>query len=269
MRTADYPGLNAIISGMIILVILLGWISGALINYVSDVLPSKRSLSQPFCQHCGQSLPLFNYFIWPRRCPHCQKRRTTRAWVVEAVMIGIAIWLWYQTDLVLGFWFSLLLLVYFGVVVVIDLEHHLIMHPTSIIGAILGLIIGLQLHGILPTILGGLAGFGAMLGLYVLGVLFSRYIVRRSQSGFNEEAMGFGDVILGGILGLILGWPAIIAGLFFAIMFAGVISLLYLLITFFARKYRAFTFIPYGPFMIAGAVALIFFNQYFISAFGG
>ena len=184
-------------------------------------------------------------------------------------MIGIAIWLWYQTDLVLGFWFSLLLLVYFGVVVVIDLEHHLIMHPTSIIGAILGLIIGLQLHGILPTILGGLAGFGAMLGLYVLGVLFSRYIVRRSQSGFNEEAMGFGDVILGGILGLILGWPAIIAGLFFAIMFAGVISLLYLLITFFARKYRAFTFIPYGPFMIAGAVALIFFNQYFISAFGG
>ena len=34
---------------------------------------------------------------------------------------------------------------------------------------------------------------------------------------------------------------------------------------FFAKKYKAFTFIPYGPFMIAGAVVLIFFNQYFIS----
>ncbi len=184
-------------------------------------------------------------------------------------MIIIATWLWLQNDLVLGFWFSLIVLVYFGVVVVIDLEHHLIMHPTSIFGAILGLIVGFQLHGVLNTFLGGLAGFAAMLGLYILGALFARFVVRRSQSGFSDDAMGFGDVILGGILGLILGWPAIIAGLFFAIIFAGVVSLAYLVITFFARKYKAFTFIPYGPFMIAGATALIFFNQYFINLFGG
>ena len=169
----------------------------------------------------------------------------------------------------MGFWFSYFLLIYFGIVVVIDLEHHLIMHPTSIFGAILGLVIGIQLHGIADTILGGLAGFGAMLGLYILGALFARFVVRRSQSGFNDEALGFGDVILGGILGLILGWPAIIAGLFFSIILAGTISLVYLIISFLARKYKAFTFIPYGPFMIIGAAALIFFNQYFINAFGG
>jgi prepilin signal peptidase PulO-like enzyme (type II secretory pathway) len=188
---------------------------------------------------------------------------------VEVFLVISAIWLWFQPDLVMGFWLSLILLVYFGVVVVIDLEHHLIMHSTSAFGAILGLFIGILLHGFRDTLLGGLAGFAAMLGLYILGVLFSRFIVRRSQAGFNEEAMGFGDVILGGILGLILGWPAIIAGLFFAIIFAGIISLIYLVLTFFARKYRAFTFIPYGPFMIAGAGALIFFNQYFINTFGG
>ena len=185
------------------------------------------------------------------------------------MLVISAIWLWYQPDLVMGFWWSLLLLVYFGIVVVIDLEHHLIMHPTSIFGGLLGLVIGFQLHGISATLLGGLVGFAAMLGLYILGALFARFVVRRSQSGFNEEALGFGDVILGGILGLILGWPAIIAGLFFAIIIAGIISLVYLLVSFFARKYKAFTFIPYGPFMIAGAVALIFFNQYFISTFGG
>jgi len=189
--------------------------------------------------------------------------------MVELLTTLIVVWLWLQPDLVLGFWFSLVLLVYFSIVVVIDLEHHLIMHPTSIFGAILGLVLGIQLHGFIDTLMGGLAGFGAMLGLYILGALFARFIVRRSQSGFNDEALGFGDVILGGILGLILGWPAIIAGLFFAILFAGVISLIYLVISFLARKYRAFTFIPYGPFMIAGAAALIFFNQYFINAFGG
>ena len=269
MGFSKYPGANAIIPAMLILVIILGWMAGAIINYISDVLPHTRRLSYPFCSNCEEQQPLFNYFFWPRKCPHCQHSRKFRTWVVEAFLVASVIWLWYQTDLVMGFWFSLVLIIYFGIVVVIDLEHHLIMHPTSVFGAILGLIIGFQLHGILDTVLGGLAGFAAMLGLYILGALFARFVVRRSQSGFNDEALGFGDVILGGILGLILGWPAIIAGLFFAIIFAGVISLLYLLVTFFARKYKAFTFIPYGPFMVAGAAGLIFFNQYFINAFGG
>lgn len=254
---------------MLAFVILLGWIAGGFINYISDVLPYKRRLTAPFCIHCEEPQPLVNYFFWPRKCPHCGRHRTYRTWIVELLTTLIVVWLWLQPDLVLGFWFSLVLLVYFSIVVVIDLEHHLIMHPTSIFGAILGLVLGIQLHGFIDTLMGGLAGFGAMLGLYILGALFARFIVRRSQSGFNDEALGFGDVILGGILGLILGWPAIIAGLFFAILFAGVISLIYLVISFLARKYRAFTFIPYGPFMIAGAAALIFFNQYFINAFGG
>ncbi len=184
-------------------------------------------------------------------------------------MILIAVWLWTQPSLVLGYWLSLLVTIYFGIVVIIDLEHHLIMHPVSIVGSILGLIIGILMHGIINTLLGGLAGFGAMLGLYFLGALFARFIVRRSQEGFSDEALGFGDVILGGILGLILGWPAIIGGLFISILLAGAISLIYLILTLLARKYRAFTFIPYGPFMIAGAAALIFFNRYLVSAFGG
>lgn len=254
---------------MLFLIILLGWFAGVIINYVSDVLPHKRALVRPFCTNCGETQPYFNYFIWPRKCPACKHGRPWRTWIVEILSVLIAVWLWLQPDLVFGFWFSFLLLIYFGIVVVIDLEHHLIMHPTSIFGGVLGLVIGIQVHGFYNTIFGCLAGFGAMLGLYLLGALFARFIVRRGQPGFNDEALGFGDVILGGILGLILGWPAIIAGLFFAIILAGVISLVYLLVSFLARKYRAFTFIPYGPFMIAGAGSLIFFNQYFINAFGG
>jgi prepilin signal peptidase PulO-like enzyme (type II secretory pathway) len=260
---------NAIIFAMLIIVSLVGWFAGVVINYVSDVLPYKRRLERPFCSNCEEAQPFFNYFFWPRKCPFCDHRRTRRTWVVEILSILVVTWLWIQPDLVLGFWFSLLLLIYFGVVVVIDLEHHLIMHPTSIVGGVLGLVIGIQVHGLIDTLLGCLAGFGAMLSLYLLGALFARFIVRRGRPGFNDEALGFGDVILGGILGLILGWPAILAGLFFAIILAGVISLVYLLVSFLARKYKAFTFIPYGPFMIAGAAALIFFNQYFINAFGG
>ena len=254
---------------MLILVIVLGWISGVFINYIADVLPAKRRLVHPFCLHCEKPQPLMNYLIWPRRCSYCGKKRSLRSWIVETFFITSAIWLWYQPDLVMGFWLSLIVTIYFGIVVVIDLEHHLIMHLTSIFGALLGISIGILLHGPLDTLFGGLAGFGLMLGLYVLGVLFARFVVRRSQAGFNDEALGFGDVILGGILGLLLGWPAIIGGLFFSIIFAGIISIFYLLVSFLARKYRAFSFIPYGPFMVAGAVVVIFFNQYFVNTFGG
>jgi leader peptidase (prepilin peptidase)/N-methyltransferase len=254
---------------MIVLVIFLGWVSGAIINYASDVLPYKRRLVHPFCSNCEEPQPILNYLFWPRRCPQCDHWRIRRSWIVELLSVLVAIWLWSQPSLVLGFWLSLLVLIYFGIVVVIDIEHHLIMHPVSIVGAILGLIVGIQLHGILDTLLGGLAGFGVMLGLYFVGALFARYIVRRNREGFSDDALGFGDVILGGILGLILGWPAIFGGLFLSILLAGAISLIYLVLTLLARKYRAFTFIPYGPFMIAGAVALIFFNRYFVSAFGG
>lgn len=254
---------------MIILVVILGWVSGAIINYISDVLPHRRRLVWPYCHNCEKPQPIFNYLVWPRKCPFCEQNRAARSWIVELLAIIMTIWLWNQSDLILGFWLSLIVIIYFGVVVIIDLEHHLIMHPVSLVGGVLGFIIGIQLHGMIDTLLGGLVGFGSMLGLYMLGALFARYIVRRSQSGFNDEALGFGDVILGGILGLFLGWPAIIGGLFLSILLAGAVSLFYLLVSLLARKYRAFSFIPYGPFMIAGAVALIFFNSYFVSAFGG
>ena len=253
---------------MVIVVILLGWISGAFINYIADVLPYKRELSKPFCTSCEKPQPLINYFFWPRKCPFCGHSRRQRSWVVELITVFFALWLWIQPDLALGFWLSMVVAIYFGIVVVIDLEHHLIMHPVSIVGGVIALAIGVYKHGIFNTMVGGLAGFGAMLILYYLGALFARFVVRRRKQEFNDEALGFGDVILGGILGLLLGWPAILVGLFLAIIFAGVVSLIYLILSAVARRYQAFTFIPYGPFMIAGAAALIFFGRYFANAVG-
>jgi leader peptidase (prepilin peptidase)/N-methyltransferase len=254
---------------MVIGILIIGWIAGVLINYITDVMPSKRRLVNPFCSNCEKPQPLINYIFWPRKCPHCKNTRSRRTWLVELLAILITLWLWRQPNLVFGFWLSMALVIYFGVVVIIDLEHHLIMHPVSIVGVVLGLLVGIPKNGILDTALGGLAGFGAMLLLYLFGALFARYVVRRSQANFDDEALGFGDVILGGVLGLMLGWPVILVGLFLAILLAGAISLIYLIAAVLTRKYRSFTFIPYGPFMIAGASALIFFGQYFAGRFGG
>jgi len=51
-------------------------------------------------------------------------------------------------------------------------------------------------------------------------------------------------------IGLLLGWPAIVIGLFAAAILSGVVSLVLLA----RRKVGLQTYIPFGPFLAAGFV---------------
>lgn len=247
---------------------MLGWFLGVVVNYISDVLPYKRRLAQPFCIECGLEQPLVGYIFWPRKCPSCGTRRNFRTWIVELLFVSLAVWMWNSPPESLGFWIGILLLAYFAVIVVIDLEHRLIMHPVSIIGAIIGLTIGIWFNGLSLTVLGGLAGFGTMFVFYLGGILFAKIISRIKKTEIDEEALGFGDVNLSGVLGLILGWPVIFAGLFLAILGGAIISLLFMFGMVVSRRYQSFVAIPYGPFLIAGAVILLYFRGFILANFG-
>ena len=174
-------------------------------------------------------------------------------------MILASIFIWYYPPAQLNYILGLLVLTYFGVVVVIDLEHRLILHPVSLVGALLGLIVGTIAHGLTATLLGGLAGLVIMGFLYFVGTLFAKYRAKKLGRDDDEEALGFGDVILAGVLGLMLGWPFIWFGLLLGILAGGLISIIvitYLLIT---KKYQTMSFfIAYGPYLILGAALVMF-----------
>jgi leader peptidase (prepilin peptidase)/N-methyltransferase len=245
-----------------IIVVILGWLGGMLVNYLSDILPSTRQLGFPVCVHCYEKQPFLNYFLWPKRCVECQLPRPWRVWLVEITYIGISIWLWQSSPGSLGYGPGFLLFIYFGVVVVIDLEHRLILHPVSIIGGVLSLGIGWKLHGLPVTLIGGVLGFTIMLALYYLGDVFARWLARRRGEILNEVALGFGDVNLSGVIGLLLGWPGIILGLILTILLGGLVSLIYIIILFITRRYRTFVAIPYGPFLVISGVILVFFKDF-------
>ena len=211
----------------LIAIALLGWLTGILVNYLSDILPIKRKLGAPICVACTDPAPLANYFLWPRRCPECWSRRSWRTWAVELFYAAAALWFWFNPSRLLSFWPGLLLLAFLGVVFVIDMEYRLILHPVSYFGALLGLILGISMRGIWMTLLGGAAGYGIMLGLYWFGGKFANWLARRRGEVLTEVALGFGDVNLAGILGLLLGWPGIVAGLLLTILIGGVVSILY------------------------------------------
>jgi leader peptidase (prepilin peptidase) / N-methyltransferase len=246
-----------------ILLTLLGFACGVLVNYLSDVLPVKRQLVHPFCQHCGQELSWVNYLFWPRRCSSCAHRRPWRVWVVEiaAVIITLCLWLWPPSRL--GFIYGLVLMAYFGVVVIVDIEHRLILHSVSIAGAILALVIGIRLHGAIETLSGGILGFALMWLFYFLGLQFTNLIFR-VQGKPLEEGLGFGDVSLSGVLGLLFGWKGIWIALFLGVLIGAIVGLVFMFLMAATHRYKSFATMPYGPFLVASAVILLYFRDFVV-----
>ena len=244
-----------------IIAVLVGLGLGILANYLADILPVRRRLSHPLCLNCGQPQPLVNYLLWPRRCTNCQQRRPIRTWVVEAVSIGMALWLWNSPEVQqrLGVVLGGIVLTYFAVIFIIDYEHRLILHTTSLFGMALGFFVGIKLNGWLNTLLGGAVGYGIMFGLFYLGFLFTKWMARVKGRAIDEVALGFGDVNLTGELGLMLGWPNVVIALFLSVLSAGLVGGGLLLAKIFSRKYRSFMLaMPYGPFLLLGAFLMLF-----------
>jgi len=251
-----------------LILIILGVTSGMLVNYIADVLPWKRRLVKPFCLSCDTIQKPINYFLFPRRCDTCKNRRGWRTWIVELIYIGLAIWTWGNPANKLNYWLGWMVLIYFGVVIVIDVEHRLIMHPVSWAGAVLGLVIGLMRNGWWETLLGGATGFVLMWILYKLGDLIMKGMAKMRGQTLDDVALGFGDVNLSGVLGLILGWPLILPGLLLSILIGGVVSLIYLVVMIATRRYKLFLALPYGPFLITGAFLLLFVGEQLLRFLG-
>jgi len=250
---------------MLSIPLVLGWLSGWLVNYLADALPFTRNFSPPVCPACQATYGGLDYLFF-RRCRTCEKRRSPRTLIVQALMTVAPALVWIFPGQTLPFPLAFILLVYLAVVLVIDLEHRLILHPVSVAGALLGLGIGIFLrgkqsmsYGITSTLLGGAAGYGIMLVFYFMGEVFVKRMAKKRGLSTDEVALGFGDVNLSGILGLLLGWRAIFACLLFAILAGGLVSLVIILWMLMTRKFKAFFAIPYAPFLILSAFYFLFF----------
>jgi leader peptidase (prepilin peptidase)/N-methyltransferase len=153
----------------------------------------------------------------------------------------------------------------FALVLVIDLEHKLIlnvvMYPAWTL-ALLGSFFHPQPNFHWLALIGGALGFGLLYLVYLLGELFVRIMSKARGKPVNAVAFGFGDVRLGGFIGLVLGVPDVLSALFLAILLGGLGGLLYWFVSAIVlRRYSLFTAIPYGPFLIIGALVYMFFGS--------
>lgn len=242
--------------------LLIGvWGMGALVNYLADVLPSRRSLSRPLCRRCGQEQAWPKYLFLPGNCPACGYAYGWRNGLVLFLLFSGYGWLYFKGLPPLRFAEAIFWIAYFLLIIVIDVEYRLILHPISAVGAVFALANGWWRHGFFSTLVGGLTGFALMMLIYGMGLLYGRWATRKRRVAIeDEEALGFGDVALSTVIGLLLGWPGILAGLVLAILLAGGVGLLYLGVMFALRRYRPGLTIPYGPFLSIAAMWLLFFR---------
>jgi prepilin signal peptidase PulO-like enzyme (type II secretory pathway) len=232
---------------MLLVCISGGLLAALTINYLADVLPVTRRLSKPLWMGAG-------------RFPAYLKRIRVQIVFILGAIAGAALCVYPPPDM------HVLLLAYvvfyFGLVAVIDIEHRIVMHPVSIAGAITLAGVGLTRHDLFNTLLGGVAGFLFMLVIYFVGDLLGRLLSKMRGQAWEETALGFGDVNLAGVIGLLMGWPGVIAALFVGMLAASMFSAAYLLISFARGTYKPFASIPYAPFLCFGAVLIVLVGVY-------
>ena len=242
-------------------ILFAGIISALIVNYLSDVLPLQSDQWHVTCPHCKEKRKFWRYLLF-LRCDHCKTRLPARQYIILIVMPLIFLFAIYFTEFFslgrLNFGFTFFLFTYLATVFVIDFEHRLVLHVTSAFGLILCGWIGTVQYGFKSMAFGALAGFAIMFALYGLGFLFIRQVNKRREEPVTEVALGFGDVTLSTVLGALAGWPSIIGVLLIGVLLGGLMSGLYLLVASIRKKHKAFTALPYAPFLILAALGVFF-----------
>jgi prepilin signal peptidase PulO-like enzyme (type II secretory pathway) len=202
------------------------------------------------------------------------RRHAARRWrpVVVALAAGASLafaWIWAgqgggpALDTALRFVGASVILLIFLLVVVIDIEHRLILWsvvwPSAVALAVVCSV--MPGHGIVKTLIGGAAGYGIALAIFLLAELFARVLQRLRGQALSEVAFGGGDVNLAGLVGLAVGWPGVILALTITVLAGGLYSLAYIVVQVFRRRYVPFSALPYGPFLVLGALTIFFYGK--------
>lgn len=235
---------------------LAGFIAGTFLQVVVRRTPMRERVLgvRSHCSVCGVpvsrlgSVPLLTYGFTRGRCTTCASRLWSRwpwlefvtafAWAALGARFG---WAWALPAYLAAF------LAFIGIVVV-DLRHFLI--PNRIVYPALltcGLVfvVAAAIEGRPQPLLDALVGMTAAWLFFGLVWLVS------------PRGIGFGDVRLSALIGLVTGWIGVgnvVVALFVGILTGAVTGVAFVLLRFLTRRDP----IPYGPFLVLGAVVSIF-----------
>jgi leader peptidase (prepilin peptidase)/N-methyltransferase len=151
------------------------------------------------------------------------------------------------------------MLIYLGIICVIDIEYRVINTSILVLGLPLAFYIGLTRTDFTSSILGGIIGLVTFFVIYLLGFIFTKFMTKMWRTEISGSAVGFGDVLLSGVLGLMSGWPDVSSSLIIGASIAGFVSAISIIYLVVIQKYKPGREIPLAPYLIMGTL-FSFFN---------
>jgi leader peptidase (prepilin peptidase) / N-methyltransferase len=246
---------------MSIFLFFLGAAVGSFLNVViyRTVQGESWLKGRSKCDHCRKkiawfdNIPIFSFLFLKRKARCCGKPIPISYPIVEFMTGTLFVW-WYLIGFLFFkltttpfqllqplFWLVvgvLLLTIFFA-----DLMHMII--PDKVVGTLFIITLIYRLYLTSSSIMQvkdlQMAVLGMILAVVFLGGL---WLVTKGRG------MGLGDVKLAAPVALILGWPKTLVGLFFAFILGGMAAMVLLV----SNRKKFGQVIPFGPFIIAGAV---------------
>lgn len=245
---------------MYFFIFVLGTIIGSFLNVViSRTIKKEKITGRSSCDNCGKILlwfeliPIFSYFFLGGRCSSCKAKIPIQYPLVE-LFCGF---LFFLLFLKFGGMNIFILIYYFLagcfllILFIFDLKYYLI--PDNII--FLAIVIS-GLYNLISIFLNEKKFDDMIFSVTISSGLFLILVVIS-----QEKWMGWGDVLIGLFIGLFLSWQEALVALIIAFIGGGIFAIILLIM----KRKKFGDKLPFGPFLISGALLALFFAEKIIS----
>jgi len=289
-----------------IIIFIFGLAIGSFLNVIVYRLEHNEKLNgRSYCPHCRHTLtwldlfPVVSFLFLQGRCRYCSKKISMQYPLLETATGLIFILIFNQStqifnlsalvlnslDLLFIFYISSVLIIIF----LYDLKHYIIpdqiLFPAIIISFMYRFLNSFHMKS--SELIVGLANVKfeiLTLGNYIFAAIVASAFFLLIYLVSHGEWMGFGDVKLAILLGLMLGWPNILLAIFLAFFFGAIIGVGLIVLDLRAQAYLKRSTrlefkdssgkplksklplglksqIPFAPFLITGTFVAMFWGQ--------
>jgi len=236
---------------LLVILFILGTAIGSFLNVLIDRIPAGLPLfiDRSHCEHCKHTLvwydliPILSWVFLRAKCRYCKAPISLQYPVIE-IVTGFIFIFGYQFP-IYSVPFTLILFSLLLALFMTDLKYYLL--PDKLMYPLLGVsTIALLIYEPSQLIIHIISA--------VLAALFFAMLILISRG----KGMGWGDVMYGLFLGILLGHPGTVVALYIAFLTGALVSVVLLV----ARKKKFGQIIPFGPFLILGTVISLYYSDY-------
>jgi prepilin signal peptidase PulO-like enzyme (type II secretory pathway) len=254
---------------ILFLIFIFGLIIGSFLNCLIFRLHTGEGMrGRSHCPKCKKqiawydNIPVLSFILLKGKCRHCHKSISWQypavelitgllfvtAWVIELRIMNYELWFYpgfiIHNSLfiihILRDWFFISVMI---IIFIYDLRWYLILDIVTLPAAAVMLALNLYLGHSLQSL--------AISGIIGMSFFLIQFLVSRGKW------IGGGDIRLGLLMGLSLGWPGVLTAIFLAYFIGSAIGLS--LIAFGKKKWGSE--IPLGVFLSSAAVIVLFWGR--------